>query len=88
MTAGTITMTDGLSNPALLRLMSWMSPSFPVGAFAYSHGLERAVHDATIGSPAQLQDWLVDLITIGSALERRGAVCRKLAARLGRRRPS
>ncbi|WP_136661226.1 urease accessory UreF family protein [Nitratireductor sp. XY-223] len=60
-------MIEGLSNPALLRLMSWMSPSFPVGAFAYSNGLERAVHDAMIGNAAQLQEWLSDLITIGSA---------------------
>ncbi|MFT5440402.1 MAG: urease accessory protein, partial [Alphaproteobacteria bacterium] len=28
---------------ALYRLMSWLSPSYPVGAFAYSHGLEHAV---------------------------------------------
>ena len=29
---------------ALLRLLTWLSPSFPVGAFAFSHGLESAVH--------------------------------------------
>ena len=28
---------------ALYRLLSWLSPSYPVGAFAYSHGLEQAV---------------------------------------------
>ncbi|TIT41710.1 MAG: urease accessory protein UreF, partial [Mesorhizobium sp.] len=40
-----ITMTDQPSGIALLRLMAWLSPAFPVGGFAYSHGLERAVHD-------------------------------------------
>ena len=87
MRAGTITMTEALSNPALLRLMNWMSPSFPVGAFAYSHGLERAVHDGMVANAAQLEDWLCDLITIGSAWNdavllaeswRRGADGRKL----------
>ena len=29
--------------PALLRLLTWLSPAFPTGAFAYSHGLEWAV---------------------------------------------
>ena len=28
---------------ALLTLVQWLSPAFPTGAFAYSHGLEQAV---------------------------------------------
>ncbi|MDA4847262.1 urease accessory protein UreF [Hoeflea poritis] len=60
-------MTEALSNPALLRLLSWMSPSFPVGAYAYSHGLERAVHDGMVANAGQLEDWLCDLVTVGSA---------------------
>jgi urease accessory protein len=31
------------TDPALYRLLTWLSPSYPVGAFAYSHGLEQAV---------------------------------------------
>ena len=31
------------SDAAFYRLMSWLSPSFPVGAFTYSHGIEYAV---------------------------------------------
>ena len=34
---------------ALLRLHSWLSPAFPVGAFSYSHGLEWAVEDGWVG---------------------------------------
>ena len=28
---------------ALLSLVQWLSPAFPTGAFAYSHGLEQAI---------------------------------------------
>jgi urease accessory protein len=55
--------TDGL---ALLRLMTWLSPAFPVGAFSYSHGLEWAVHEGTIWSPDTLHEWIEDLISHGS----------------------
>jgi len=61
-----IIMTDTLSTPALLRLAAWMSPAFPIGAFAYSHGIERAVHDGDIAGRADLRNWLADLLTIGS----------------------
>lgn len=56
-------MTDDRS---LLRLLSWLSPAFPVGAFAYSHGIERAIHDGLIHDRATLADWLCDLLTAGS----------------------
>ncbi len=32
-----------LSHEALYRLMIWLSPAYPVGAFAYSSGIEWAV---------------------------------------------
>jgi len=50
----------------LFRLLSWRSLSFPVGAFAYSHGLERAIHDGMIKDRASLLGWLSDLIECGS----------------------
>ena len=49
-----------------LTLAQWFSPSFPVGAFAYSHGLETAVSDGTICDTPTLLDWLSDLIQYGS----------------------
>lgn len=58
-------MTDP-SSPELLRLMTWLSPAFPVGAFAYSHGLERAVHDGFVNDRATLTAWISDLLTCGS----------------------
>jgi len=61
-----ITMTDQSSNFALLRLMAWLSPSFPVGGFAYSHGLERAVHDGLVADTGSLAAWLETLVEMGS----------------------
>ncbi|TGP66950.1 urease accessory protein UreF, partial [bacterium M00.F.Ca.ET.227.01.1.1] len=51
---------------ALLRLMAWLSPAFPVGGFAYSHGLERAVHDGLVADAAGLASWLETLVEMGS----------------------
>ena len=51
---------------ATLRLLTWLSPSFPVGAFSYSHGLESAVHDRAVSTRAELAEWLADLIARGS----------------------
>lgn len=65
-TATTITMTEQLSSVALLRLMAWLSPAFPVGGFSYSHGLERAVHDGLIADREDLAGWLETLVEIGS----------------------
>lgn len=49
-----------------LTLMQWLSPAFPVGAFAYSHGLEQVVADGTVHDATSLQDWLHALLTHGS----------------------
>ena len=51
----------------LVRLLSWLSPVFPTGGFAYSNGLERAVYDGLVSNEAQLCDWLRSIITRGSA---------------------
>jgi urease accessory protein len=56
-----------LAPPALLRLMAWLSPAFPTGAFAYSHGLEWAVESRDITNEATLTEWLSDLLGQGTA---------------------
>nr|WP_210165126.1 urease accessory protein UreF [Methylobacterium sp. ZNC0032] len=63
-TAITTIMTEPV---ALARLMTWLSPAFPVGAFAYSHGLERAIHDGLIRDRQSLLAWLEVLLERGSA---------------------
>ena len=50
----------------LYRLMTWLSPSFPVGAFAYSSGIEWAVEAGDIADAASLRDWLSAMLTDGS----------------------
>jgi len=64
MAMATIIMTEAV---ALARLMTWLSPAFPVGAFAYSHGLERAIHDGLIRDRQGLLAWLEVLLERGSA---------------------
>lgn len=54
------------TNLALQRLMTWLSPAFPVGAFAYSAGLETAISQKTVSTPQQLQDWLIGSLNSGS----------------------
>jgi urease accessory protein len=51
---------------ALYRLMTWLSPSFPVGAFSYSSGIEWAVEAGDIGDTASLQAWLTSMLTDGA----------------------
>ena len=57
----------GLAERTLFRLMAWLSPAFPVGAYTYSHGLEQAVEDGRVRDRLTLTAWLEDLVTWGSA---------------------
>ena len=66
MTGTITTMTEQPSGIALLRLMAWLSPAFPVGGFAYSHGLERAVQDGLVTDNDSLAGWLETLVEMGS----------------------
>ena len=50
----------------LLMLFNWMSPTFPIGGFAYSHSLEQAIADG-LATPAELYSWVSDLLQSGSA---------------------
>src|SRR5215212_5404816 len=53
--------------PFLLPLMAWLSPAFPVGGFAYSHGIEQAHEDGDVIDAASLEVWLADLLAQGAA---------------------
>jgi urease accessory protein len=50
---------------SLYRLMTWLSPSFPVGAFSYSSGIEWAVEAGDIVDAASLQGWLAAMLADG-----------------------
>lgn len=58
-------MTTNTETQALLRLMTWLSPAFPVGAFAYSGGLEAAVREGYVTDAEELADWLDALLRNG-----------------------
>ncbi|WP_320194899.1 urease accessory protein UreF [Agrobacterium rosae] len=59
-------MTHKRSVDALLRLMAWMSPAFPVGAFSYSGGLESAVNDRRLSTALDLRNWISLLLQRGT----------------------
>jgi urease accessory protein len=72
----TMTMTTGISMAAIdpfacpeegfHRLMAWMSPSFPVGAFTWSHGVEYAVEDGLVRDRDSLIDWVSWILEAGA----------------------
>ncbi len=51
---------------ALYRLMTWLSPSFPVGAFSYSSGIEWAVEAGDVTDAESLQGWLASMLADGA----------------------
>jgi urease accessory protein len=61
----TTTMTTELDMQSLVRLMTWLSPAFPVGAFAYSGGLEAAVCAGIVNDADELRGWLETLLGNG-----------------------
>src|SRR3984957_7118437 len=50
---------------ALYRLMTWLSPAFPVGAFSYSSGIEWGGEAGDIVDAASLRDWLSAMLADG-----------------------
>ena len=50
---------------SLYPLMTWLSPSFPVGAYSFSHGLENAVETGLITDTETAMNWIRDLLTVG-----------------------
>jgi urease accessory protein len=56
-------MTD-----ALYRLLAWLSPAYPIGAFSYSHGVETAVEQGFIRERASLVTWLESVLRQGTGV--------------------
>ncbi|TWD54230.1 urease accessory protein [Agrobacterium vitis] len=59
-------MAHSLTTQSLLRLVTWLSPAFPVGGFAYSSGLEKAVEDGLVRDQPGLSRWLTSLLHHGA----------------------
>ncbi len=50
---------------ALQKLVTWLSPAFPIGGFAWSAGLETAIADRRITDSTSLQNWIVGNLAAG-----------------------
>ena len=61
-------MSTGLSEINLQRLMTWLSPSFPVGSFSYSHGMEQAVEDGFVSDADETSIWISDILMYGAGI--------------------
>lgn len=57
---------DGDDRRGFYRLLAWLSPSYPIGSFSYSHGLEAAIEQGFVQDAADLQIWLADIVKEGA----------------------
>jgi urease accessory protein len=55
-----------MSTSGLLTLTQWLSPGFPVSAYAYSHGLEQVIDRGELTDAETLQLWLEDVLRHGA----------------------
>jgi urease accessory protein len=46
--------------------LQWFSPAFPVGGYAYSHGIEKAVETGHVRDAATLQSWIEAILRHGA----------------------
>ena len=51
---------------AMIRLQTWLSPAFPIGAFSYSSGLEAAIDEGYVNDAGSLTAWLTDILEGGT----------------------
>jgi urease accessory protein len=61
----TITASAVLDDAGLYRMLAWLSPGFPIGAFSYSHGLEAEQESGRVHDRASLQGWIGTVVTQG-----------------------
>jgi urease accessory protein len=59
-------MTTPMTTDPDQILHQLFSPAFPVGAFAWSHGLETAIAERAIHDAASAQDWIAAALTHGA----------------------
>ncbi|MBS0220664.1 MAG: urease accessory protein UreF [Proteobacteria bacterium] len=50
----------------LYRLLAWLSPAYPIGAFSYSHGIETAVEEGFVRDRGSLVTWLESVLRDGT----------------------
>ena len=55
-----------VATPHLPQLLTLFSPAFPIGAFAWSHGVEAAVAELRLRNAGDVADWVLLLLEAGS----------------------
>jgi urease accessory protein len=65
---GSSTAADLVPQEALYRLMIWLSPAYPVGAFSYSSGIEWAVESGDVTDAETLRHWIEATLTAGAGI--------------------
>lgn len=66
-TAMVMVMTDEKARIRhMYKLMTWLSPAFPVGAFSHSTGLESAIASGLVADLPAMRAWLADLLRAGT----------------------
>lgn len=68
---------------ALLTLVQWLSPAFPTGAFAYSHGLERVIAAGDVTDAATFETWLRNILNHGAGWQDAVLLAQALAPEAG-----
>lgn len=56
----------GATDRDVYRLMTWLSPAFPVGGYSYSHGLETAIDQGQVRDADGLCTWIEGIVAFGS----------------------
>lgn len=59
-------MPSAMASDPLYRLLAWLSPAYPIGAFSYSHGVETAVEEGLVTDRASLVAWLDSVLRQGT----------------------
>ena len=54
------------ADDGLVRLLTWLSPAFPIGGYSYSHGLEYAVQAGRVTDAAELRAWIGSILRHGA----------------------
>lgn len=62
----------------LLSLMQWLSPAFPTGGFAYSHGLERVIDAGDVTDAVSMENWLRNILNFGAGWQDALLLCAAL----------
>lgn len=79
-------MPTSMVEAGALPLFVWLSPAFPVGAFAYSHGLEWAVEAGDVTDAQSSENWIADCLLHGAG--RNDAILLKCAFEAARAKDS